>query len=230
MAAVAHSKKDLFRKQQIEWIKIGAIWGIVLPGLAYIDFMYRNPIFYTIYILFCYFAFKITLKIRGHLAKLSADYTFLQQLEALDKETQVLSQVKVETGKKEAKIDWILVNHQGAWCVEVNILSGKICGKEKEKDWSQILKLKNPKSKPLAFPNPLLEVQYGTKRLKEFLKQSLKENIPVYQAVVFTKASELEVPSTSEAVLLSQFGQVFKEKESNVITSETVQKIVDSLK
>mgnify|MGYP000965597522 FL=1 len=67
MAKVSRSKKELFRQKQLEWIKIGAIWGVVLPGLAYVDFLYRNPIFYTIYVVFCYFALKMTSKIRKRL-------------------------------------------------------------------------------------------------------------------------------------------------------------------
>jgi hypothetical protein len=100
MSIPARSKKDLFRKQQIEWIKIGAIWGIMLPGLAYIDFMYKNPIIYTVYIAVCYFAIKLTLKIRGHSAKLSADYKLMQQLEGIDSNMRVFSQFKVEAAKE----------------------------------------------------------------------------------------------------------------------------------
>lgn len=229
MSIPARSKKDLFRKQQIEWIKIGAIWGIMLPGLAYIDFMYKNPIIYTVYIAVCYFAIKLTLKIRGHSAKLSADYKLMQQLEGLDSNMRVFSQFKVEAGKKEAKIEWVLVSKLGIWCVKVNIMPGKISGKEKEKNWCQVLKPKNPKSKTLSFPNPVLEVQYEAKRLKEYLRHKLKENIPVFPLVVFAKAEELDVPFTSEAVLLANLGKVFKNKDLREVPTETLDKVTSLL-
>jgi hypothetical protein len=189
MSSLADRKKHLFRKQQLEWIKIGGIWGLIIPGLAFIDFMYRNPIFYTLYVVFCFFAVKLTMKIRRHLFKLAADYQLVQHLEALDESIQVLPQVKVETGKKEAEIEWVLVSSQGVWCLKVNVLAGKIVGGENEKDWSQILKPKKPKSKSLVFPNPALEVKYEAKRLKEYLRQRLKLDLAIEHAVVFTKAS-----------------------------------------
>lgn len=229
MASLTESKKTLFRKKQKEWLKLGGIWGLIIPGFVYIDVLYKNLFIYILYILACYFGIKITYESRKRLIILRAEAKFMENLEPLAGEIHVLAQVVVGTGKKEAKIDWLVVGEQGIWCVKINTLAGKITGQEKEKNWSQVLKPKNPKSKLRSFTNPLFTIQYEAKRLKEFLQQQLKINVPVKPLVVFTAASELEAPPSSGAVKLAGLEQVIKTTESQVLTPETVQKIMTHL-
>jgi hypothetical protein len=54
-------------------------------------------------------------------------------------------------------------------------------------------------------------------------------DLAIEHAVVFTKASELEAPSATGAVLLSEFDDVLKKKRGKPLAPEIIEKIVSLL-
>lgn len=121
---------------------------------------------------------------------------------------------------KTAQIDHVFINKNGIWVIETKNYSGKIFGKEEDREWTQVLAYGEEKHK---FYNPIKQNNTHVYRVKE----KLGWDSPVFSVVVFIDADISNVKATGvyyanelKRVLWMNTGINLKEKEMDQYYNE----------
>lgn len=113
-------------------------------------------------------------------------------LDLLPRDYEVLENVSIQFGERQAEIDFLILSEYGVWIIEVKNYKGYIYGDVKDSKWRQEKISSGGNTYSSEIKNPVKQVN----RQLSILKQKLKENgINAYinVAVIFPSASELYV-------------------------------------
>ena len=109
-----------------------------------------------------------------------------------------------------AKIDHLVISHNGLYIIEVKNYSGFIMGSETSQYWTQIYN-----NQKMSFYNPIIQNSIHIKALKYYLGEALYE-VPIYSVIVFGKQATLKLdkPIRNATVIKSRKLLSYLQKDS----------------
>ena len=147
----------------------------------------------------------------------------LMQWLYLDKKTyHVFNNITLPTfGRGTTQIDHIIVSVYGIFVVETKNMDGWICGKEKDRTWTQVF----PNKKKHIFQNPIHQNYKHFKTISEILK--IPEN-KFHPVIMFIGDCELKT-NMPENVLLKGYTKYIKNKTEKILTEKQVSSIIEGI-
>ncbi|MFC2000376.1 nuclease-related domain-containing protein [Chloroflexota bacterium] len=129
----------------------------------------------------------------------SGEIAVSRKLRALSLERyRVLNDIMLASeGKTNAtQIDHIVVSNYGIFCIETKAYKGWIFGREKDRNWTQVIYRYKKK-----FLNPLRQNFAHIRAIEGLLGSRLKA--PIVPLIAFTRADKLKISGTDSVVSLS---------------------------
>ena len=147
-------------------------------------------------------------KIKGQVGEINVK----RELNKLGKEYIVFNDLMVFSDNKTHQIDHAVVSKYGVFVIETKNYSGKIVGKEKDKDWTQYIgkKINNMK-------NPIIQNHGHILALKDITKLKEKKFISI---VCFHDDVDLKIDNYNNVVKLSGLNKKIKSFKNVVIDNK----------
>lgn len=231
MAHIIKESTTLQKQAKTEKIKLLIYWVIALASFliayTYIDqnsFIYLVPVIVVAIVI--RLSWKTLIIIRGNMG----EQRVIKVLKELPEGYNILNDVIINVGDKEAQIDHLVVSPFGLWSIETKSHLGRIYGKENDKNWTQKKKSEKGKIYTKSFYNPVMQNAVHCRRLKDYIKEKLGKELDIKSVIVFTSADQLNIQTVTPVVTPKYLNKTILESDTyEIMDTNNVNSIIEVL-